>query len=395
MMVSSVHYQLLIITAAVNIAIGNVVSKEDSWLIKVKPVSRSVRAPVCCNNTMSCLPVDINPSVLGKDKLDLPGGIQVSFLGLVNGNANGYHYGSEEADLIITYNEKTHGLHGHAMTIDGKSFVIEYCGSQGHVWTELDARNFPESVAVVDNVHDGGTSENRVSDRAVRDTTTMVTYSVKFYYTPEFAAIVGDIEGLIDQIITETNTGYANSNVPLKMVKHCIEPATIHDEPNSFMLLKRFEKMKSTVTELRGTADVAALLVGDTDSCGVAYMNTLRSGYTVSVSKKVCAQGYYSFGHEVGHNIGLAHDPRTSRNRVFPYGHGHLIKKGRARRGLRTILAYRRHGHELRVNYYSNPDVIHPMTGTPTGLSGQSNNAAVLTKNRWALAAIGDESLSC
>ena len=63
--------------------------------------------------------------------------------------------------------------------------------------------------------------------------------------------------------------------------------------------------------------------------------------------------------------------------------------------GYRTILAYSSEGHRHRVNYNSNPNVILPDTGTPTGLAGISDNAAVLTRNRFMLAALGDESAGC
>ena len=69
----------------------------------------------------------------------------------------------------------------------------------------------------------------------------------------------------------------------------------------------------------------------------------------------------------------------------FDHGHGHLIEAGTAATGVRTILAYDALGHRLRVNYYSNPAVIYPGTGTPTGVQGVSNNAAVITANRWVL----------
>ena len=58
-------------------------------------------------------------------------------------------------------------------------------------------------------------------------------------------------------------------------------------------------------------------------------------------------------------------------------------------------MAYSAPGHGHRVNYYSNPAVILPDTGTPTGVAGISNNAAVLTRNRFMMAALGDESASC
>ena len=64
------------------------------------------------------------------------------------------------------------------------------------------------------------------------------------------------------------------------------------------------------------------------------------------------------------------------------WSHGHLIKAGSGAAGVRSILAYRTVGHETRVNYYSNPYVKYPATGTPTGVRGISDNAAVITANR-------------
>ena len=135
-------------------------------------------------------------------------------------------------------------------------------------------------------------------------------------------------------------------------------------------------------------------------TCGIAYTDALSTGATLSVTRKACAAGYYSFGHEIGHNFGCYHNPETSTNpwyeafvllkmvqsinttQRFPHGHGHLIAAGSADTGVRSILAYSTEGHRMRVNYYSNPGVIYPGTGTPTGLTGVSNNAAVITANR-------------
>ena len=58
-------------------------------------------------------------------------------------------------------------------------------------------------------------------------------------------------------------------------------------------------------------------------------------------------------------------------------------------------MAYGTTGHWTRVNYYSSPDIIFPATGTPTGVAGVSNNARVITENRFKIAALGDESGSC
>ena len=106
------------------------------------------------------------------------------------------------------------------------------------------------------------------------------------------------------------------------------------------------------------------------------------------MTKKSCATGYFSFGHEIAHNFGCHHNPEQYPNDhtpSYPSAYGHLIAAGTASTGVRSILAYNAEGHYKRVNYYSNPDVIYPGTGTPTGVAGISNNAKVITDNRCVL----------
>ena len=63
--------------------------------------------------------------------------------------------------------------------------------------------------------------------------------------------------------------------------------------------------------------------------------------------------------------------------------------------GSTTILAYQTHGHWARANYYSDPNMIYPPTGTPLGVVGVSNNVKVITDVRIAFAAVADESGTC
>ena len=46
-------------------------------------------------------------------------------------------------------------------------------------------------------------------------------------------------------------------------------------------------------------------------------------------------------------------------------------------------MAYFSDGHGRKVNYYSNPEVIFPATNTATGVVGLSNNARVISSNRF------------
>ena len=60
-------------------------------------------------------------------------------------------------------------------------------------------------------------------------------------------------------------------------------------------------------------------------------------------------------------------------------------------------MAYPAPGHpeEGVRNFWSNPRMILPESGTPLGVEGVSDNAAVLTNYRFTYAATGDESGQC
>ena len=260
---------------------------------------------------------------------------------------------------------------------------------------EFDTAVFKPDIAI-ELDRPNGDLVDTVDTQETSANTSVVTYTVMFYYTTEFAEITPDIPGYIDQLLAETNQGYANSEVPLEVTKHCIEAADIDEMEDSIEMLTAFRYMKNTVTRLRHSADAAILLVKDLkNSCGIAYLNQMSTGYTLSVVQKSCALGYYSFGHELGHNMGLNHNPEVATNHFYPHGHGHLIEPGAGSTGYRTILAYSTPGHETRVNYYSNPDVKYNITGTWTGWEGVSSNAGLLRQNRRKMAGVGNESLAC
>ena len=119
-------------------------------------------------------------------------------------------------------------------------------------------------------------------------------------FTAEFEAITSDIPGYIDQVIAETNQGYANSQIPVTVTRFCIEAATINDIADTSTFISTFANMKGSASALRNTADAAALLAQDFNSCGVAYLAQYASGSTISIATKSCALGYFSFGHELG-----------------------------------------------------------------------------------------------
>ena len=54
-------------------------------------------------------------------------------------------------------------------------------------------------------------------------------------------------------------------------------------------------------------ADLVAMIIGTSGSCGLANLGPAPD-LMFSVTRHACATGYFSFGHEIGHNLGLKHD---------------------------------------------------------------------------------------
>ena len=174
--------------------------------------------------------------------------------------------------------------------------------------------------------------------RDTKDASAVVNYSVMLYYTQEVEDNVADLDGFFDQMLAETNqgernaviqircycqksfSGYIQSDVPVRLTKFCIEKATMDEmpfAPDSASVLHAFRKMKGSDAALRNTADAAALIVMNLPSCGAAYLYAYDNGLTFSVTKKSCATGYYSFGHEIAHNFGCGHNKEVATNNVY------------------------------------------------------------------------------
>ena len=348
----------------------------------------------CCsgNFILSCLQANVELDTIGDDEINLPGGVILQFQNNVDGNPDSYYYSGSAGEAVFSLNPANpDSIYGHFAAWNGSSYLLEYCGMNGYVWKELDTAKMNELPSLL---HDDITYEVDTNEEIVLDdNTTIVEYSVKIYYTAELEADTADLDNFIAQVIDETNQGYINSEIPLRIKSHCPEKLAINESGDANELLNQLKALNNdNYAVTRDGADTAALLVMQLDYCGIAFGNTLDFGLTLSVTLKSCATGYYSFAHEIGHNIGATHNPEASTNTYgHPYGHGHLIQAGNYSEGLRTIMAYNYPGHVTRVNYWSNPAVNHPLTNTSTGVTGISNNAALLTLKRFKLSQIGDE----
>jgi len=115
----------------------------------------------------------------------------------------------------------------------------------------------------------------------------------------------------IDLAITETNVAFNSSgvNTQIRLVHAYPDPDYVEASGNAF---------SAALSDLRGTsdgkmddvhanrtqfgADFVAMIIDDPQYCGMAYLGP-RLDLMFSVTKWSCATGYYSFGHELAHNM--------------------------------------------------------------------------------------------
>jgi hypothetical protein len=214
-------------------------------------------------------------------------------------------------------------------------------------------------------------------------------------YTPAARDGAGGTPEMLSQVnlaIAETNTGYLNSGVVQRLrLAGAVEVAYTESGDNGVDLDRvtaPSDGYLDNVPTLRNTyqADLVSLITNTPGSpyCGVAWLmggnNPAFAPNAFSVVERSCMTGYYSFGHELGHNMGLNHARADQVGTgAFSYSYGYKWT------GYRTIMAY---APGTRVLYFSNPGVSY--LGQPTGVSEASpssaNNALSLNNTRTTVA---------
>lgn len=198
---------------------------------------------------------------------------------------------------------------------------------------------------------------------------------VAVFYTPLTVIRYGEegIQSKIDLAVAETNQAFLNSqiNTQLRLVYSGLVNYTETSSMSTDLgrLRSKTDGYMDDVHALRDTAkaDLVSLIVENSSSCGLAnMMTTLSVGFEVhafSVVSSTCATGYYSFGHELAHNIGSHHDRSVASTAMYPYAFGYWAPDY----SYRTVMAYDCPVYCQRVPYFSNPNVIYG--GYPTGIS--------------------------
>ena len=376
------------------------------FLTPVPDHERFTLPDLCQEDTvLSCTLVHLDLASLQGSTLVFNG---TTFTLLDQPGNNTFTFSTEDGDeATLTVDNELGAVWGNARMINGGDFVIEPSLDNCvgcHVVIEEDIGAFPHDHVVVSPSFEETRSRKpawpELGDllkKGRSDKTTMVTYTIKIYYTPELLKSYGNDKAMLktmaEQVVGETNQGYINSKIPLRAVLHCMEETTVPEAKINEIGI--FHKYKGGGNGLRGSADAAALLIlKHKKYCGVAWIPSapydklqfhLFRDFMVSITVLNCGLGgTYTFGHELSHNMGNDHD-KYNRNRKIPFARGYHIPGT----DVRTIMAYVRPkkfggGYRNQINYYSNPNV--KFKGIPTGVEGEANSARMIRENRFPMA---------
>ena len=200
------------------------------------------------------------------------------------------------------------------------------------------------------------------------------------------AQTTANMEARLNLAIEETNTAFALSdiNARLRLVHAYRHPDYVEASSDAFRsalygMQNPSDGIMDDVHPLRTQygADLVAMIIDDSQYCGLGYLGPSKS-YGFSVTAWNCATGYYTFGHEVGHNLGCYHDVGTSSacdTTNFNYGYRD------PQASFRTILAYNCQMGQCdnmpksgcsRTQRFSNPNQI-TSTGSPWGAANANN----------------------
>merc|ERR1711962_727191 len=381
------------------------------FLTPVPDRGNATTADLCQKDTvMSCNLVMIDIARLHDSSVDFMG-TTLDFKDMPGDNTFTFSSGFSEASFTVDSDLGV--VWGHVQLEEGRDFIIEpslHICDGCHVVIEEDEDAIPpdhaEFLPPSANVNEEMRSNVAfLLETGKRDQTTIVTYSVMLYYTPEVRAAVessgGDLKMFVNQMIDTTNQGYINSNIPIRAVVHCLEETP---EPEAYFtgnhatkhMLDVFRDYMGGGNNLRRSADIATLLVTDASPAsgwGYVFGDGDYDHKAVTMVQYDYALDYYIFGHEVGHTMGLSHDKYDTAQKggspLTPYSFGYHIPDTK----FRTIMAYPHGNHRFPANYYSSPRIA--VGKHVLGKDGEADAVKRMTNVRFAIAANGDESEPC
>lgn len=252
------------------------------------------------------------------------------------------------------------------------------------ILVQLDQRLFPECAGDIKG-DPAKAKAPAAAPEATIDSGDRIDVLV-LYTTPVKNAVGGDAQAqaLAQSAIDVSNTAYRNSKIRQRVRLVNAQETTIAETGSLSSELTAL-RANAGVATLRETfkADLVAMLSTSNDACGIGFLMgsvTGNSNNGFTVTSQTCAVGNLSFPHELGHNMGDAHNPENGSGGTYSYSFGHWVNGS-----YRTVMSYVNPCTAgcVRQPYFSNPEVS--FNGVPTGVVNARDNARSMNNTADAI----------
>jgi len=261
---------------------------------------------------------------------------------------------SESCNLVVQNGRVT----GEVDLESGRYRIQPIGASATHAVVEVKTENLPDELAP--KVPNEPTPQRAAADTAMCDVKsadgqqpkTFGPLRVMFLYTKAVAAGAPNIRGDIELLMQQLRTGFSATRLGgnFSVTSELAHAQEInYDEAESMDKdLERLSNPRDSVFRpihaLRDThkADIVHLLIKakPNNGCGIGWLNLgLRPEHAFSVSDYQCALNNYSAVHEIGHNVGMAHDrfvEKDAKPGPAQFNFGFVSVE----RGTRSLMAY-------------------------------------------------------
>ncbi len=194
------------------------------------------------------------------------------------------------------------------------------------------------------------------------------------------------IKSRVRLMVDLANEAFGNSRMSARMrLAHIgLSPVAEKDTLSQNLSPLRQNNQVKALRDAHSADLVALVQSNDEDLCGIAYiMDEVGPGFSPWAYSVTAYQCVTTFAHEVGHNMGMEHDPANGSPQaqaLFPWAFAHFVGGN-----WRTAMAYSDPcGGCTRVPYFSNPGVMYE--GQPMGVPGERDNARVGDRTAQAIA---------
>lgn len=286
-----------------------------------------------------------------------------------------------EGDVIITYRK---GYFAALIYTQHGVYEITPWGDK-HILAEIDQSRYPNCGGEID----GGGAEPQRSTRSAAGVDSGDRIDVVVVYTTATKNILGgdpQAQAHAQAAVDAANTSYINSKIRQRIRMVHTQEFVYTESGNASTDLSNLRN-NASIAALREThkADLVSEISEVTGVCGIGYLMGSVAGNSnnaFTVTARSCAVGNLSFAHELGHNMGSAHNPENGSGATFPYGYGHYINGS-----CRTVMSYADPCSSgcPRVAYFSNPNVYYGYA--VMGIENARDNARSINNTADTIAA--------